>query len=100
VLARGASGIQPGCSFTELYVQLWRLWQNDRPAFATLHARLLPFISYWMQGVELIIAAEKQILQRRGIIASAYCRSPAYSLDEGESAQIERFLEVFAADLS
>jgi hypothetical protein len=33
VLARGAIGIQPGCSFTEIYVELWRLWQTDKTAF-------------------------------------------------------------------
>lgn len=95
VLARGAVGIQPGCSFTEVYVELWRLWQSDRPAFHALHARLLPAISYWMQGVELIVKAEKVILQRRGIIASDYCRSPSYTLDAVELEQIERFIGEF-----
>ncbi|MCU0494341.1 MAG: dihydrodipicolinate synthase family protein [Chloroflexaceae bacterium] len=97
VLARGATGIQPGCSFTEIYVELWRRWQHDRAAFQALHEQLLPYISYWMQGVELIVKAEKVILQRRGIIASDYCRSPAYSLDMRELAQIEQFLAEFGA---
>jgi len=120
VLRRGAAGIQPGCSFAEVYVELWRLWQahratigtaredvspgtragNRRPwtriaAFEALHGRLLPFISYWMQTLELIIAAEKLILERRGIIASAYCRSPSYTLDDIERQMVERFLEEF-----
>jgi dihydrodipicolinate synthase/N-acetylneuraminate lyase len=95
VLARGAAGIQPGCSFTELYVALWRLWHADRPGFQALHGRLLPYISYWMQGVELIVKAEKVILKRRGIIASDYCRSPAYALDRDELLMVERFLEEF-----
>lgn len=96
VLARGASGIQPGCSFSELYVELWRRWQaGDQAGLLALHARLLPYISYWMQGVELIIRAEKRILLRRGIIASDYCRSPAYELDGREDDQIEQFLSEF-----
>ena len=95
VLARGAAGIQPGCSFTEIYVALWQHWQHDRAAFMALHTRLLPYSSYWMQGVELIIRAEKTILQRRGIIASDYCRSPAYTLDSQEHAQINQFLAAF-----
>lgn len=99
VLARGASGIQPGCSFTELYVELWRRWQADQAAFHALHRQLLPYTSYWMQGVELIIAVEKVILQRRGIIASARCRSPGYRLDARELAMIEAFLDEFAAYL-
>lgn len=95
VLARGAAGIQPGCSFTEVYVELWRRWCEDRPAFRALHERLLPFTSYWMQGVELIVRAEKTILRRRGVIASDYCRSPAYRLDARELEQIEQFLAEF-----
>jgi 4-hydroxy-tetrahydrodipicolinate synthase len=96
VLARGAVGIQPGCSFTEIYVELWKRWQVNRAEFQTLHNKLLPYINYWMQGVELIIRVEKVILQRREIIASDYCRSPAYALDQGELAQIDRFMNDFA----
>jgi 4-hydroxy-tetrahydrodipicolinate synthase len=96
-LARGAAGVQPGCSFTEIYVALDRLFRcGDQVAMHGLHRRLLPYISYWMQGVELIIRAEKQILYRRGLIASAYCRHPAYTLDAAEEAQITQFLEEFA----
>jgi 4-hydroxy-tetrahydrodipicolinate synthase len=98
-LARGAVGIQPGCSFTEIYVELWRLWQVDEPAFLILHHKLLPYIGYWMQSVELIIKAEKVILKRRGIIASDYCRSPAYSLDKREQTQIDQFMSEFAERL-
>ena len=96
VLARGATGIQPGCSFTEIYVELWRLWQVDKPAFLILHHRLLPYIGYWMQSVELIIKVEKVILKRRGIITSDYCRSPSYTLDNSEQMQIEQFISEFA----
>src|SRR5690349_14217151 len=96
VLARGAVGIQPGCSFTEIYIELWRLWEVDKPAFLILHHKLLPYISYWMQSVELIIKAEKVILKRRGIIASDYCRSPSYTLDEREQLRIDQFMSEFA----
>jgi dihydrodipicolinate synthase/N-acetylneuraminate lyase len=96
VLARGAVGIQPGCSFTEIYVELWRLWLSDHSAFLQLHRKLLPYINYWMQGVELIIKVEKVILKRRGIIASDYCRSPAYTLDEREQAYIDQFISEFS----
>jgi 4-hydroxy-tetrahydrodipicolinate synthase len=96
VLARGAVGIQPGCSATEVYVELWRLWQTDKPAFLNLHNQLLPYINYWMQGIELIIKIEKVILKKRGIIASDYCRSPSYILDEHELMQIEQFMTEFS----
>jgi dihydrodipicolinate synthase/N-acetylneuraminate lyase len=96
VLARGAVGIQPGCSFTEIYVELWRLWGTNRAGFQNLYNRLLPYITYWMQGVELIIKVEKVILKQRGIIASDYCRNPSYVLDGLEQEQIEMFMREFA----
>jgi dihydrodipicolinate synthase/N-acetylneuraminate lyase len=96
VLTRGAVGIQPGCSFTEIYVDLWRLWETDKTDFQNLHNKLLPYINYWMQGVELIIKVEKVILKQRGIIASDYCRNPSYVLDEVEYKQIEKFMSEFA----
>jgi len=96
VLARGAVGIQPGCSFTEIYVELWRLWLSDQPAFLLLHNKLLPYVNYWMQAVELIIRVEKLILKKRGIIDCDYCRSPAYHLDDREYAQIDQFMSEFS----
>lgn len=100
VLARGAAGIQPGCSFSEIYVKLYAHYAaGQQEQFKSLFQELLPYISYWMQGVELIIKAEKVILQKRGIIASDYCRAPQYTLDAVELEMIERFMAQFAAEL-
>ena len=96
VLTRGAAGIQPGCSFTEIYVELWHLWLSDKPGFLLRHNELLPYITYWMQAVELIIKVEKVILKKRGIITSDYCRSPSYTLDEREQINVEHFLDEFS----
>jgi 4-hydroxy-tetrahydrodipicolinate synthase len=96
VLDRGAVGIQPGCSLSEVYVRLFHLYESGkRGAFDTLSRELLPYISYWMQGVELIIRAEKVMLQRRGIIASDHCREPHYTLDALEVQMIDHCLEWF-----
>jgi dihydrodipicolinate synthase/N-acetylneuraminate lyase len=69
----------------------------DKPAFLRLHHKLLSYINYWMQGVELIIRVEKLILKKRGIIDCDYCRSPAFRLDDIELAQIDQFLSEFSA---
>jgi dihydrodipicolinate synthase/N-acetylneuraminate lyase len=95
-LRRGAVGVQPGCSFARIYVELMRLWDaGDENGLDHLHRRLLPFISYWMQGVELIVQAEKTILHRRGLISSDRCRRPGHALDAEESRLIDRFLDEF-----
>ncbi|MET9318196.1 dihydrodipicolinate synthase family protein [Kribbella sp. NPDC003505] len=94
---RGAVGTQPGCSFTEIYVEIWRrLSGGDEAGGAALHARLLPYISYWMLDTETINAAEKLISFRRGLIESPLCRAPAHRLDRQEVAMVDRFLEEFA----
>jgi len=97
---RGAVGVQPGSSFTELYVLFWRLWElGDESGAMSLHGRMLPYLSYWMQSVELIVAAEKLIAFRRGQIHSATCRGPAHVLDDVELQMVERFLHEFRFEL-
>lgn len=99
-LRRGVDGVQPGCSFTEIYQQIWRLWHDgDQAAALRLHARLVPHLSYWMQEVELIIMVEKVISARRGLIDDPHCRHPARSLDAREVDGVDRFLAEFDAVL-
>lgn len=99
-IRRGAVGTQPGCSFTELYIEIWRrLASGDEASGYELHRQLLPYISYWMLDTELIIAAEKEISHRRGLIASGYCRAPGHRLDAEEMWMIDRFLAEFASFL-
>ncbi|MFD5088167.1 dihydrodipicolinate synthase family protein [Kitasatospora sp. NPDC058406] len=95
-LRRGVAGVQPGCSFTEVYQRIWRLWHDGDQADAlALHARLVPYLAYWMQEVELIIMVEKHISARRGLIDHPHCRHPARSLDPHERAGVDRFLAEF-----
>lgn len=95
---RGAVAVQPGCSFTEIYLEIDRLWREGEIAGAErLHGRLLPYVSYWMQDVNLIVAAEKRISAQRGIIATDHCRAPGYLLDTLELEMVDRFLAEFDA---
>jgi 4-hydroxy-tetrahydrodipicolinate synthase len=95
-IRRGAVGTQPGCSFTEIYVEIWRRFASgDHAGGDELHRRLLPYISYWMLDTELIIAAEKLISVRRGLFADPYCREPGHRLDAEEIRMVDRFLAEF-----
>lgn len=95
-MERGAASVQPGCSFVEVYQEIWRLWNSKQYSAAReLHTRLLPFISYWMQGVELIVQAEKTISMRRGLIETDTCRSPGRPLDDSEQKTIDMFFQEF-----
>ncbi|QKW17821.1 dihydrodipicolinate synthase family protein [Kitasatospora sp. NA04385] len=100
-LRRDIAGVQPGCSFTEVYQRIWDLWHDGGHDDALrLHARLVPYLAYWMQEVELIIAVEKLISFRRGLIGSPYCRRPARALDAQETAGVDRFLAEFGEFLN
>lgn len=96
----GAVGVQPGCSAAELYLKLWSLWSaGDSKAADALHRRMHPYLAYWMQDVELIVAAEKRISFLRGLIPSDVCRAPARVLTSEELAIVDRFLTEFNAEL-
>ncbi|MBJ3813499.1 dihydrodipicolinate synthase family protein [Shimwellia pseudoproteus] len=96
MLDAGGKGVMPGCSFSEVYVAIYRLWQDNAcHAARALHQRLLPFIRPWMSHCEYIIQVEKSILHRRGIIASDYCRRPGWPLTPADHQQIDQLIEAF-----
>jgi dihydrodipicolinate synthase/N-acetylneuraminate lyase len=95
-LRRGAVGVQPGPSFVEVYIELWRRWTaGDQAGFADLHRSLLPYLSSWMQHVEHIVQVEKTISLARGLIDTDVCRRPGYQLDAAERGSVDRFLVEF-----
>lgn len=97
MLAVGGKGVMPGCSFGEIYAEIYRLWQGgDETAARAFHARLLPYIKRWMSRAEYIIQVEKTLLQRRGVITSDHCRKPGYTLPADEDEVLTRFLGEFA----
>lgn len=96
MLEAGGKGVMPGCSFTEVYVRIYRHWlQGEQQQAEVLHTALLPYIQRWMSHCEYIIQAEKTILMRRGIIASDYCRRPGWALTAEDSLLIDKFIADF-----
>ncbi|MCS3423368.1 MULTISPECIES: dihydrodipicolinate synthase family protein [Rahnella] len=97
MLAAGGKGVMPGCSFSEIYVQIYRLWQAEKQHEAQeLHGKLLPWIRRWMTHCEYIIQVEKTILHKRGIIATDYCRHPGWTLTAEDHQMIDTFITTFA----
>ncbi|UGA56670.1 dihydrodipicolinate synthase family protein [Vibrio sp. VB16] len=96
MLDNGGKGVMPGCSFAEIYVSTYQLWRNgEREKARTLHNKLLKYINKWMSNCEYIISIEKEILTRRGIISTGYCRKPDYPLTELDIQDIDMFLREF-----
>ncbi|MEX2606538.1 MAG: dihydrodipicolinate synthase family protein [Kiritimatiellia bacterium] len=87
---RGAVGVMPGCSMFDLYLKIHQAHiGGDRQTSLRLHTALLALLNQIRQDVEMIIAFEKIILHRRGIIASATCRRPTHSPDRYAMALFE-----------
>lgn len=79
---RGAVGAMPGCSMADVYLKIYDSYFSGRREEAVrIHDALLPMLNHIRQNVEMIIAFEKRILQRRGIIQTAYCRRPTFTPD-------------------
>lgn len=87
---RGAVAVMPTVSMTRAFVALFALLESDPDQGRKLHEQLLPMLSFMMQSVEMLIAVEKLVLQRRGLLASSYCRSPKWTLDALHIAELDR----------
>ncbi|HEX5079105.1 MAG TPA: dihydrodipicolinate synthase family protein [Geminicoccaceae bacterium] len=92
-LARGADGAMTGFAFPELLVEVYRRFTagRDEDAFDLFDA-YLPLIRYEQQpGVGLAI--RKEILHRRGILASPALRPPGPRLAPEDMAELDFLLE-------
>jgi 4-hydroxy-tetrahydrodipicolinate synthase len=96
-LRAGAQGVQPGCSLVEVYLRVWADWHAGRREEARLlHLRLLDYLSEWTGGAEHIVAVEKLVSHRRGLIDTPECRAPAHALTDRDRDSVERCLAEFA----
>lgn len=93
---RGVSAVMPTVSVGRIFVRLFHLLQEDPDQGRKLHERLLPLLNFMMQSVEMLIAVEKQLLVKRGILSSAYCRRPAWTLDSFHLAELEEHVTALA----
>ena len=97
VLNINGQGVMPGCSFSEIYVAIYRHYLNGQVSEAAkLHNKLRKYLTRWMQDCEYIIQVEKTILYQRKIIASEYCRRPNYPISQKDRDIISDFLSEFA----
>ena len=93
-LLRGACGLMPGASLTDVYVRIFRLWDSGRISEAkSLFYRFQPFLVFGLQHLELFIGMEKEILVRRGIFTSARLRTPTPVFDDQYQQQAEEWID-------
>jgi 4-hydroxy-tetrahydrodipicolinate synthase len=91
-LARGADGAMTGFAFPEVLVKVYERFASGRTEDAfNLFDAYLPLIRYEQQpGIGLAI--RKEILHRRGALASPTVRAPGARLDAEDRAELESLL--------
>jgi 4-hydroxy-tetrahydrodipicolinate synthase len=91
-LARGADGAMTGFAFPEMLVEVHHLWQRGlHDAADDLYDAYLPLVRYEQQpGIGL--AVRKEVLRRRGLLASAHVRAPSVHLTPEDHTDLDRLL--------
>jgi 4-hydroxy-tetrahydrodipicolinate synthase len=89
-LERGSDGFNTGFAFPEVLLALVREFRAGRlDAAHEIYARHLPLIVFEQQPG---LAIRKELLRRRGLLASGRVRHPGANLDPATSNQLDRLL--------
>jgi 4-hydroxy-tetrahydrodipicolinate synthase len=91
-LARGADGAMTGFAYPDMLVEVWRLFcSGDVSAAEDLFDLYLPLVRHEQQpGFGL--AVRKEILRRRGFIASSFVRAPGSKLTATDLKELDRLM--------
>jgi 4-hydroxy-tetrahydrodipicolinate synthase len=91
-LRRGASGFMPAAEVIDIYVQIWDAYQaGDEATARHIFNRLLPLINFLML---LGLPVCKEVLVRRGVIATAGMRTPgSLRLDAEDQRELTLILD-------
>ncbi|MFZ1945167.1 MAG: hypothetical protein WBQ06_03725 [Acidobacteriaceae bacterium] len=54
------------------------------------------FLGFMMLSVEMLVAVEKVMLLRQGLITTDYCRAPRWNLDEQDRREIDRLCREYS----
>lgn len=88
----GITAIMPGAGHIEHYVALWSALQRDDAEAWRLFTAMLPLLSFQMSSLEVFVAVQKEVLVRRGVIATSAVRRPGRQLDADQLAWLDRIL--------
>lgn len=93
-LRRGSLGTMPFCSQPEAFVQVWDLVRagDQIGARAVFDSAIAPILRISGQGSGIFYAVHKELLRRRGVIATAYVRNPAPPMDEQTQRELDRLI--------
>jgi dihydrodipicolinate synthase/N-acetylneuraminate lyase len=97
-LHRGACGLFPGCDLAAAFGDVRAAWEaGDATAAEGAYARLLPYLAYAAQSLDLLILAAKRWLVHEGVLACGALRDPAARLDEIQEQTLDRLRDALLA---
>ena len=93
-MRRGADGTMPFCSQPEDFVAVWDAFQkgDEQAARERFDATIMAVNRLGNQGGDIFYAIHKQLLVRRGIIRTAFVRSPTTAIDPITQREIDELL--------
>jgi dihydrodipicolinate synthase/N-acetylneuraminate lyase len=92
-LAHGATAMMPGAAALEVYVRAYELYAKGKKDQAkALFYRLIPYLSFALQHLEVAIHIEKRVLHARGILPNTRMRHPSLTLDSIYQAQMDELV--------
>jgi 4-hydroxy-tetrahydrodipicolinate synthase len=91
-LISGATGAMTGFAFPEILARIMKHWHAGEPdAAADVFYRAVPLMRFeFQEGIGMAI--RKEVLRRRGALASAATRAPAGALDAATKLALDRVL--------
>ena len=91
-LMSGATGAMTGFAFPEILARIMKHWNaGERDAAADVFYRAVPLMRFeFQEGIGMAI--RKEVLRRRGVLASAATRAPAGALDGQTKDALDRVL--------
>lgn len=98
-MRRGADGVMTGFAYPEMLVRVFERFEaGDAEAAEDLYDLYLPILRYEYQ-IGIGLAVRKEILRRRGAIASAATRAPGPALDADDRDELSRLMSRLDAKL-
>ncbi|MEW5978461.1 MAG: dihydrodipicolinate synthase family protein [Acidobacteriota bacterium] len=94
-LAHGATAMMPGTALIEVYNRIFTCYQDGRIEEAkSIFYRLLPYLTFALQHLELAVSIEKRVMVRRGLFTSARMRRPTLFLDDQYESQMNELVDM------
>ena len=89
LIPAGISGSMPGLAMADILSRVFTLRERRDPKAFALFERILPQIVFSLQNFELFLYCEKRLLQARGVLTNANCRSASYTPDAPAAAYVD-----------